>query len=90
MLAACGMAVPAKAPTTLGAKLRAAEEKLDKIQTALAQALVQYTDLEDAYLYRAGLTADGVELGEYERNGIKYYGRFLVEYCLNRVMEVAK
>ena len=90
LLAACGMALPAKAPNTLGAKLRAAEEKLEKIQTALAQALVQYTDLEDACLYRAGLTADGVELGEYEQNGIKYYGRFLVEHCLNGVMEVAK
>jgi hypothetical protein len=88
--AAMGMAVPANAPTTLGDKLRVAEAKLEKIQTALAQALVQYTDLEDACLYRAGLTADGVELGEYERNGIKYYGRFLVEHCLNRVMEVAK
>lgn len=90
MLAACGMAVPAKAPTTLGAKLRAAEGKLEKIQTVLAQVLVQYTDLEDPCLYRAGLTADGVQLGEYERNGIKCYGRFLVEHCLNRVMEVAK
>jgi hypothetical protein len=84
------MAVPANAPTTLGDKLRAAEAKLEKIQTALAQVLVQYTDLEDTCLYRAGLTADGVELGEYERQGIKDYGRYLVERCMIRVMEAAK
>jgi hypothetical protein len=94
---AFGMAVPAKGPTTLGAKLRAVEAKLEKIQAALAESIKENADfikentaLEDTCLYRAGLTADGVEFDEYERQGIKDYGRFLVEHCLNRVMEVVK
>jgi hypothetical protein len=87
---AMGMAVPANAPTTLGDKLRVAEAKLEKVYTALNEALNPSTGLEDTCLYLAGLTADGVELGEYERQGIQDYGRHLVRLCLADVMEVAK
>lgn len=37
MLAACGMAVPAKAPTTLGAKLRAAEARIAELEAKLKE-----------------------------------------------------
>ena len=88
--AAMGMAVPANAPTTLGDKLRAVEAKLEKIQAALNEALNPNTDLEYTCLYLAGLTADGVEFGEYETQGIQDYGRHLVRICVGKVMEVAK
>ena len=37
MLAACGMAVSAKAPTTLGAKLRAAEARIAELEAKLKE-----------------------------------------------------
>ncbi len=88
--AAMDMAVPANAPTTLGDKLRVAEAKLEKIQAALSQSLVEYTDLEDACLCLAGLTADGTQFGGFDPKAVRHYGRFLVERYMNRVMEVAK
>ena len=37
LLAACGMALPAKAPNTLGAKLRAAEARIAELEAKLKE-----------------------------------------------------